>query len=72
MKNECMNVALIITTGAVVVFFLMLGSVTLNAYRRGFAEGVSEASERFQRAIKAAKAEKLFRGLLDDLDRLDP
>ena len=68
MKNECLMTAIIVTTGAVLAFFAMLAKVTRTGYLQGFAEGFAEARRRFLKVIKAAKAEKLFKGLLDDID----
>ena len=69
LNNPCFWSSITITAGAVIVFFIALGSVTRSAYLAGFAEGFTQARARFERIIKAAKAEKLFRGLLDDIDK---
>jgi hypothetical protein len=53
MKNECFNVAITITTGAVVVFFAVLARVARTAYLNGFASGFDAARERFKRIFKA-------------------
>ncbi len=69
MKNECLNVAAIMTFGGVIAFFSALGYFTRAAYLNGFAAGFTEARARFLKVIKAAKAEKLFKSILADLER---
>jgi len=71
MKNECFNVALTITGGAVATFFLVLGYFTRTAYLNGFAEGFTAARERFERLLRAAKAKDLLKDLLQEFERLD-
>ena len=70
-SNPCFWSAVTVTFGAVASFFVALGIVTRSAYKSGFAEGFAEASARFEKIIKLAKAEKLFQGLLDDVGRDD-
>ena len=65
-SNPCFWSAVTVTMGAVAAFFAALGIVTRSAYQSGFRAGIAEASERFEKIIKLAKAEELFRGMLDD------
>jgi len=67
--NPCFWVAIFFVTLAAIGFFASLGIVSRTAYHSGFAAGFAEARARFERIIRAAKAEKLFRGLLDDIER---
>ena len=68
MKNECMNVAVTITAGAVVAFFAVLSYVTRAAYFNGFAEGFDAARERFKRILHRANARKILDEFENDID----
>ncbi len=66
MKNECFNVAAIMTAGCVAVFFSVLGYFTRAAYLQGFAAGFTAARERFKKVIDAAHAADIFKRFEDD------
>lgn len=68
MQNHCLNTAVIITTGAVFVFFAVIGYFTRAAYLNGFAAGFTAARERFKRIITAAGAGDVFKRFKDDID----
>ena len=68
MKNECFNVAAIVTGGAVVAFFACLGWMSRVAYWNGYAVGFNAARERFRKIIDAAGARKLFKEFENDID----
>ena len=68
MKNECFNVALVTSAGAVIAFFACLGYFTRAAYLSGFAEGFTAARDRFKRIIKKANARDIFKAFEDDID----
>ena len=68
MKNECFNVAVTITFGAVVAFFACLGYFTRAAYLNGFADGFTSARERFKRIIDKTKTRDVFREFENEID----
>ncbi|MHC4155351.1 MAG: hypothetical protein ACYST6_10585 [Planctomycetota bacterium] len=68
MQNPCFNTAIIITAGAVVAFFSVLGYFTRAAYYNGFAAGFDAARERFKRIIHAAGVRDVFERFEDDID----
>lgn len=68
MKNACFNVAIIITSGAVVGFFTVLGYFTRAAYFNGYASGFNDARGRIARVLKLVNDRKLTRTLLSEFD----
>jgi hypothetical protein len=60
--------AIVVVSGAVIAFAAAIGYFTRAAYHDGFAAGFAAARARFEKIIKIAKAEKLFRGLLDETE----
>ena len=68
MQNACLNVAIIITSGAVAAFFAVVSFFTRGAYFRGYAAGFTDARERIARALKLINDRKLTRDLLREFD----
>lgn len=71
MNNPCLNVAVIITTGAVTAFFAVISYLTRGAYLNGYAAGFGDARERFERLLRAAGARDLYKGIIQEFERLD-
>lgn len=68
MQNACLNVAIIITTGAAVAVVAVLGYFSRAAYLNGFASGFNAARERFKKIIKAANAHDIYKKFRDEID----
>jgi hypothetical protein len=64
-----LNVAVIITAGAVTAFFSVVGWISRGAYFNGYAAGFSDARDRFERLLKVAGARELYKEVIAEFDR---